>query len=441
MLRRLSRSKTATDAAVPSAKAHSSPSLSRRESKSPEQSGETQRSPKHQSSTSSALPSTSTATSADHTAASTSIFKSEASFISSRASLSSLRDSLPENPTIYDVSEIQAATNNFLAKRYSSSAPSWRSTLHGKDVIIIQRKFHKPTSPSTVREKLSFVCKSHHITVVKLLGASISGDFIYLVYEFISGSNLANCLRNPINPRFTVLSTWMSRMQIATDLANGLDYIHNNTGLEVRLVHNHIKASSIIVVDPSLNAKICHFGTSDLCGEPVEEREVSLPIKVAEISEISPKLMRSSSLKIQGTRGYMSPEFLLSGIGTEKSDVFAFGVVILELLSGEEPVRYRFDKATRDYIKISVIDSARAATEGGEGTLRRWIDARLNDSFPVDVAEKITRSALDCVQVEADKRPSMRRVAGKISRLYLESQIWADRMKLPTDFTASFAPR
>ncbi|GMG98768.1 hypothetical protein Nepgr_000608 [Nepenthes gracilis] len=433
------RSKSATDAAEPAPRSQSSPS---RKSEFPQQKGGTPRSLKSPPSSSSEPPSTTTSRSGNHTAGSSDNFKSGAS-LSTRASLSSLRDSLPENPTIYGISEIRAATNNFLAKRKSSTVPSWRCTLYGKDVIIFQRKFLKPTSPAIVREKLSFVCKSHHATIINLIGASISGDFIFLVYEYVRGSNLADCLRNPMNPSFTVLSTWVSRMQIAADLASGLDYIHNNTGLDISLVHNHIKASSIIVAEPTLNAKFCHFGTSYLCGEPGEETETS-PLKISEISEVSTKLMRSNSVKFYGTTGYMSPEFQSTGIGTQKSDVFAFGVLILELLSGEEPVRYRFNKATRDYIKISVIDAARAVVEGsdgGEGRLRRWIDGRLNDSFPVDVAEKMTRLALECVHVEADKRPSMRRVAGKISKLYLETMAWADRMKIPTAFTASFAPR
>ncbi|GAB2275159.1 hypothetical protein Dimus_009922 [Dionaea muscipula] len=460
MLRRLelqlsrTRSKAATNAAEPTVQ----PQTSRRRSTKPteQQPTRTPRTPRPAATafSSSSEPSNSetTSKSADYSAGSSNYNKSGASITSSRGSLSSLRDSLPENPKIYEFSEISAATNNFLSKRQNSSSsssgsstPSWRCTLRRKDVIIFQRKFNRPTSPSIVRQKLSLICRSHHIAVIKLIGASISGDSIYLVYEYIQGSNLAECLR-PKNPSYTVLNTWMSRMQIARDLADGLNYIHNETGLDVRLVHNHIKATSVIVADPSQTAKICHFGTAELCGEPVEETESSIPVMLNEISEVSPppKLVRSSSVRFRGTPGYMSPEFKFTGIGTQKSDVYAFGVVVLELLSGEKPMRYEYDKKTRDYVTVSLIDSARAAVdggEGGEGMLRRWIDGRLRDSFPVEVAERMTRLALDCVHVDADKRPDMGRVASKISSLYLKSMKWADNMKLPDDFTASLAPR
>jgi len=365
--------------------------------------------------------------------------------ISSRTSLSSLRDTLPENAHIYDFTEIRSATNNFLAKRYSSSSSSWRCTVRGKDVIVFQRKIKRPMDSSQLRERLSVICRSHHMSIIKLLGASISRDHIYLVYDFVNGASLSDCLRNPRNPNFTVLSNWMSRIQIATDLAHGLDYIHNNTGglsSNTSFVHKYIKSGSVIVTDPSFNAKICHFGAAELCGETAVEALGE------DIKSPPPELKRSGSggRVFEGTRGYMSPEFLACGIATQKSDVYAFGVLILELLSGEEPLRYKFDRSSGEYRKISVVETAAYAVGGGGGEqvgarLRKWVDRRLKDSFPVEVAEKLIRVALDCVHVDPDKRPGMQRVAGKISKLFLDSRVWCERVRVPTEFSVSFAPR
>lgn len=138
----------------------------------------------------------------------------------------------------------------------------------------------------------------------------------------------------------------------------------------------------------------------------------------------------------------MAPEFQANGIPTAKTDVFAFGVVILELLSGKEPLKYEIDEESGGYRRISLIQMAReAAVEGGGGRLRWWVDNRLKDSYPVEVAAKVLRVGLECVEEDPERRPDMRWVAGRVSKLYLESKTWAETMGVPTDFTVTLAPR
>ncbi|KAL4333022.1 hypothetical protein GQ457_07G018560 [Hibiscus cannabinus] len=347
--------------------------------------------------------------------------------------LSSIRDSLPENPHIYDFSDICSATDNFRSNRFSSSSASssWLCNLQGKRVVIFQRKMRRSIELADLVHKLSVICKSHHSSLIKLLGVSLSGNYIYLVYEHVQGVNLGDCLRNPKNPSFTLLSSWISRMQIATDIAHGLDYIHHCSGLETSFVHNHIKITSILVAEGSLMAKICHFGTAELCGE-VPRDEGSLKA-----------LGRSKSkvVKIEGTRGYMAPELQFTGLVTQKCDVYAYGVVILELLSGKEALKFLVDEETGGYERMSVIDTAREAAVGGGAGVRRWIDRRLKDSFPLEAAEKMVLVALECCEEDPGKRPDMNKVAGQVSMLYLESKNWADSIGLPTDISVSIAPR
>ncbi|KAL6123891.1 hypothetical protein ACLB2K_076408 [Fragaria x ananassa] len=380
---------------------------------------------------------------------------SKSSTASSVASLKSLKSSLPENPMIYDTSEISSSTNNFLSHHLSSSSTStsWRCTLRGKDVVVFQRKSRTPIDLPDLQQSLSLISRSHHSSLIKLLGASLSGSYVYLVYEFVDGANLADCLRNPNNPSFTVLSTWLSRLQIATDLAHGLDYIHRCSGLGSGLVHNHIKSSSIIVTSTTLNAKICHFGTAELTGESRARSKkvegtrgymapefqligVICHFGTAELTGES----RARSKKVEGTRGYMAPEFQLSGVVTQKCDVYAFGVVMLELMSGEEALKYKIEAEEGRYKRVSVIETAREAVKCGGG-VRRWVDRRLNDSFPMEVAEKMVQVALECVEDDPERRPDMGWVAGLVSKLFLESQKWAERIGLPLDISVSLAPR
>ncbi|CAL9007729.1 unnamed protein product [Prunus brigantina] len=310
---------------------------------------------------------------------------SSSSSSSSAASLKSqIKSSLPENPIIYDMSDIRHA----LFSSHLGSSSSFRRSLWGKDVVIFQRESGLPLSYSNLHHRLAQISKSHHTSLIKLLGASLSGYYVYLVYEYLPGANLADCLRNPNNPDFTVLSTWLSRMQVAADLADGLNYMHHSSGDNSTFVHNHIKSSSIIVSEQKnlpLRAKICHFGTAWLCGKT-----------------------QALSSTVEATRVYMAPESQL----THKCDVYAFGVVLLELISGKEPLMDgNGGGGGGGCRRASVIETAREAVSSGGG-VRRWVDRRLKDSFPMEVAEKMVNVALECVEEDPDSRPDMGRVAG-----------------------------
>ncbi|XP_051119859.1 lysM domain receptor-like kinase 3 [Andrographis paniculata] len=307
------------------------------------------------------------------------IDSSRSTSISGAASLHSLRDSvLPEQAYVYSFQEISAATRGFLLQPHfsSSSSTAWRCRVRDQTGIIFQRKFRREIDTEHLVDRLALICRSHHSSLVKLKGASISG----LGFEF---------------------------------------------------VHNHIKSSSIIIEEPLLNAKLCHFGTSELCGEITKHTPVSKEAK----------RLHSKMNKFEGTRGYMAPEFQQSGTATQKGDVYAFGVVILELLSGMEALEYRMNSDKGTFVRISVVDTARQAVEV-EGGVRKWVDKRLKDSYPEEVVGRLARLALDCVADDPERRPDMNKVVGKISQMFLESQKWSETMVGgTTDFTNSLVPR
>ncbi|XP_050125686.1 uncharacterized protein LOC126602907 [Malus sylvestris] len=132
---------------------------------------------------------------------------SKSSTSSSVTSLKSFKASLPENPQIYDLSEIHSTTSNFLARRHLSYS-SWHCFLHSKDIVIFQRKSGLPISLPDLERRLSLNSKSYYSSLIKILGSSLS--CIYLVYEFVVDANLSDCLRNPKNLSYTILSSWLS---------------------------------------------------------------------------------------------------------------------------------------------------------------------------------------------------------------------------------------
>ncbi|CAL9074159.1 unnamed protein product [Musa textilis] len=372
-------------------------------------------------------------------------FPSSASKVSSSSncSLASLRKALPEAPVFYTFPELFSATGNFHSDRLPGAKAGWRCCLRGKEVVVFQHRFRGP-NPTNLPARLAALAKSHHSSLVRLVGASLAGDHVYLVHEFTPGASLFDCLRNPRNRKFTPLSTWISRMQVASDIAHGLEYIHLHSS-----VHNRLKSSSVIVTEPGFRTRICHFGAADLAGETsaaAEEDGDADSIR----SLVGGRNIGSRRMRIEGSRGYMAPELLAGGKISRRSDVFAYGVILLELISGEEPLNYSYGGGVgSDYVRVSqrvsLIDTARkvigARKEGDrQGDVRRWVDRRLRDSYPVEAAEALLRLALQCVE-EAAARPDMTWVAPRVSKLHLDSEAWAEAVKPASEISVSIAPR
>ncbi|GJN29291.1 hypothetical protein PR202_gb17505 [Eleusine coracana subsp. coracana] len=306
---------------------------------------------------------------------------SASSASSSLASLAAARASLPDPPVLYPFHELAAATNSFLAKRAGGgSAGYWRCSLRGPR----RRALPAPAPPRRPRPGRRRARPDRQLPT--------------------GAATLAACLRGPArNPSFTALRTWMSRVQVAADVAQGLEYIHHHADT----IHGRVSPSTVLVSDPGLRARITHFGASELAAAPA-----------AADSPYAPP-------------GSTAP--------SREADVHAFGVLLLELLSGEEPARYRFDRGTKEFQRVSVIETAAAAAEGG--AVRSWLDKRLGDSFPVAAAERLVKVGLRCAAAAEEDRPDMTWAAGKVSKVYLESRAWEQKLRMPTEISVSMGPR
>lgn len=170
-----------------------------------------------------------------------------------------------------------------------------------------------------------------------------------MVFEYAENGSLSDCLHSEVaHPtstysRSTGLLSWTKRVQIALDIASGLEYIHNYTNPS--FVHKDVKSSNILL-DADWHAKVANFGMAKSSSGPMLTNH------------------------IVGTQGYMAPEFLEHGLVTTKADVFSFGVVLLELITGEEAI-----VQGRDQYKGWTLASA---VSNVEEELRNWIDSRLS---------------------------------------------------------------
>ncbi|CAK9218045.1 unnamed protein product [Sphagnum troendelagicum] len=217
-----------------------------------------------------------------------------------------------------------------------------------------------------------------HKNLVKVKGCSLQGTQRLIVFEFVENKNLAEALWDrPI--KNVLLLDWTMRFNICVGIAHGLIYLHEY--LQPRIIHRDIKAPNILL-DKDLNPKIADFGLARLFPE--------------DISHLS-------TAHIAGTMGYLSPEYATLGKLTEKVDVFSYGVLLLEIVSGRKNIDLSLETN-----KIYLLEWACSLHE--QDRLMDLIDQRLNNNVSNDEAQRVINVALLCVQTSATRRPSMSHV-------------------------------
>ncbi|TVU00114.1 hypothetical protein EJB05_47984 [Eragrostis curvula] len=228
---------------------------------------------------------------------------------------------------------------------------------------------------------------------VRLIGYCIENS-LFLVYEFIENGNLSQHLRGT---GYEPLS-WAARVQIALDSARGLEYIHEHT-VPV-YIHRDIKSANILI-DKNCRAKVADFGLTKL----TEVGGTSLPTRVV------------------GTFGYMPPEYARYGDVSPKVDVYAFGVVLYELISAKEAIVRSTESASDSKGLVYLFEEALNTPDQKEG-LRKLIDPRLEDDYSIDSVHKMTHLARQCTQEDPKLRPTMRSMVVALMTLSSTSEFW-----------------
>ena len=210
-----------------------------------------------------------------------------------------------------------------------------------------------------------------HPSLSRLLGYCSEGSESLLVYELCSNGSLANALfeQHPWKER---ILPWSARAQIAVDVAAGLAYLHSN-----RVIHRDLKASNVLLT-ADMRACITDFGVSRIGGEG-EESHVST--------------------RILGTLGYLDPDFAKTGHLTYASDAFAFGVLLLELITGQRAMT-----GTGSHI-VHRLKPYLMAKE--QPRTSRFIDGRLGGEYNAVEAKRLAVIAKHCVQEDPRMRPPM----------------------------------
>ncbi|KAB5564943.1 hypothetical protein DKX38_004997 [Salix brachista] len=224
----------------------------------------------------------------------------------------------------------------------------------------------------------------NHRNVVRLLGCCLETEVPLLVYEFIPNGTLSRYLHEQ-NEDFML--SWESRLRIASEAAGAISHLHSSASIPI--YHRDIKSTNILL-DEKYRAKVSDFGTS---------RSVSID-------------QTHLTTKVQGTFGYLDPEYFQTSQLTEKSDVYSFGVVLVELLSGKKPLFLTSSLET-----ISLVVHFNDSME--DGRLFDIIDAQVKGNCNEKEAIVIANIAKKCLNLNGRNRPTMREVAMELEGILL----------------------
>ncbi|XP_059637138.1 lysM domain receptor-like kinase 4 [Cornus florida] len=285
---------------------------------------------------------------------------------------------------VFKFKELEKATGNF----------SFRSRIKGsvyrgvfsKEILAIKRM------SIDVSMEVNMLSKINHFNLIKLHGVCKDRGYFYLVFEYMRNGSLREWLQKKSSNE---TGGWSQRIQIALDVANGLHYLHNFT--KPAYVHKDIKSSNVLL-DGSLRAKIANF---------------SLARTTVKGSNNAPQTTR-----VMGTRGYMAPDYIETGSATPKIDVYAFGVVMLELITGKDAVIIQEGQE----VLLSAAIASIVEGENAETELGCFVDPCLGEDDGIEHALQVTRLSLTCLRRDPTSRPSMGEIVSTLLKVYVDIQ-------------------
>ncbi|XP_002966230.2 wall-associated receptor kinase-like 20 isoform X2 [Selaginella moellendorffii] len=286
---------------------------------------------------------------------------------------------------LYTLSEIDKATNGFDKEHKIGSGgfgTVYKGLFDDGSVLAIKRANH--TSKQSSRHfynEVAILSQVNHRNLLRLMGCCVDSDVPILVYEYIPNGNLFEHLHK----RPGVLS-WSNRLTIAIETAEALAYLHS--AAYPPIYHRDVKSANILL-DNAFTTKVADFGLSRL-----------VPVDVTHVSTM-----------VQGTPGYVDPEYHQTYQLTDKSDVYSFGVVLLEMVTGRKPVD--FARASKD-----VNLSAYSVPLIRKGLIEEIVDPKLEvrvsgNAADLELLESIravANVAMACLAFTRDERPTMKRV-------------------------------
>ncbi|XP_052181544.1 wall-associated receptor kinase-like 10 isoform X4 [Diospyros lotus] len=292
---------------------------------------------------------------------------------------------------LFTSKELEQATDNYNMNRIlgqGGQGTVYKGMLtDGKIVAIKKSKKVDENQLEQFINEVVILSQINHRNVVKLLGCCLETEVPMLVYEFIPNGTLFHYIHNQ-NEEFPL--TWESRLQIAAEVAVALAYLHSAAAMPI--YHRDIKTTNILL-DDKYRAKVSDFGTSR-----------SIPVDQTHLTTL-----------VQGTFGYLDPEYFQSNHFTEKSDVYSFGVVLVELLTGQKPILpARSDDEGRSLAAYFILAMK-------ENRLNDILDARVVKEGRKEEILAVAIIAKRCLNMIGRKRPTMKEVVMELEGMRMSN--------------------
>ncbi|XP_052179125.1 cold-responsive protein kinase 1 isoform X2 [Diospyros lotus] len=284
------------------------------------------------------------------------------------------------NVNLYTYKELQIATSDF-SMIHKIGEGGFGSVYKGrlKNGKIAAIKVLSAESRQGLREfltEIKVISDIEHENLVKLYGCCAEGDHRILVYNYLENNSLAQTLLG--GHRCNIQFNWKIRTRICIGVARGLAYLHGD--VRPHIIHRDIKASNILL-DKDLTPKISDFG----------------------LAKLIPDNMTHVSTRVAGTIGYLAPEYAIGGQLTRKADVYSFGVLLVEIVSGRCNTNTRLPIGEQYLLERTWVLYEKVELLG-------LVDASLNGDFDAEEACRFLKIGLLCTQDSPKLRPSMSNV-------------------------------
>ncbi|GKC49939.1 wall-associated receptor kinase 2-like protein [Tanacetum coccineum] len=291
-----------------------------------------------------------------------------------------------DSTKVFTAQELEKATNNYSEDRilgHGGYGTVYKGILSDQRVVAIKKsRVMDEAQIEPFINEVVILTQVNHRNVVKLLGCCLESEVPLLVYEFVSNGNLYDHIHS--KGTMTWLS-WEHRLRVAAEAAGALSYLHSATSTPV--IHRDVKSANILV-DENYTAKIADFGASRLV--PLDQTQVST--------------------LVQGTLGYLDPEYFHTSQLTEKSDVYSFGVVLAELLTGKKPLCMERTEEERNLATYFIMALK-------ENRLFQILEPRLVREGTLEQLQEIGELVKRCLNLTTDERPTMKEVTIQLEGL------------------------